>query len=113
MGCPNNTCTYNANSDPHGKDNYVPEKDSWRSELLAYKYVINVFTTTSMTAVFPITLAELGVSSIITLATLYSMSQLTSNYASLLITVKYSMSAYEYKLRELLAFMTVSVHISW
>lgn len=79
------------------------------SMILAYKYVVTVFTTSSLRDICPITLPQLWVSMLIIFATIYATVVLTSAFASILVTQNCTMSIYEYKIVEMIKYLQVSI----
>lgn len=105
--CPTGFCYYLKDSDAHKPSVYLLEKDRLASMILAYKYVITVFTTSSLRDICPLTIAELGVSMMITFTTIYATASLTSAFASILVTQNCSMRMYEHKIEEMTKYIQV------
>lgn len=105
--CNDNMCSYRKDKDEN-KQEFVKEKSNYISNLLAYQYIINLFTISGLRSTTPLTKLQVFVTIFITLISQYITAVVARAVASYLV-VKYSeMSEYEYNIQELRDYLKVS-----
>lgn len=105
--CPNGKC-YHLNSviDIKVKE-YVLAEEGMPSLLLAYQYVVNIFTTTGMTEIIPMNMLQIVSSLIIIMVIQFTLVALSSEFATFIAIAQYSLSKYDYDIRQLRTYLEV------
>lgn len=108
MACYPHGCKMIENTGYYNKHTkHLLVKSKILSEMLAYSYVVNIFTATGVSVVFPVNIPQLIVTIIIALLSLYVTGVITSTFASILVIENSKMTQYEHKIDTLKQYLVV------
>lgn len=103
----NNQIYYLKSTKEEDEFNYVKAEPGFESVVLCYYYVINIFTSTGMRDVAPITSYQLLTSIIMVMWVQFILIGLTSGFATVLSIAHYTMNNYEYSIEQVRTYWQV------
>ncbi|GJQ83461.1 hypothetical protein Trydic_g8587 [Trypoxylus dichotomus] len=95
VACPESKCKYNAKRVSFSELAVVRENDTFSSVLLAYLFIVNMYTGSCSIKSSPIFVKEIIVACIIALITQYITTNLCSAYTSMVLVDQFNFSRYE------------------
>lgn len=109
IACPGTKCFYNdARLNMH-TFNVSQNDDVLSSTLVAYLFVVNMYTGAGIIKTSPIKPTEVILTCVIALFTQYVITNLCSAYASMVLIDKYNFSKYEVRFKRLATYLQVSI----
>ena len=105
--CFHRNCLYIHNN--YGRPSEFKESEtSWSSVLIAYTYIVGIFTSTSIRKVVPVNLQELIVSLVLAFCVQYQIATLASGFANFIIIENSTMSHYQHDINKLKIYLKVT-----
>ncbi|KRT82034.1 cNMP binding protein, partial [Oryctes borbonicus] len=105
VACPNSKCHYNSERISMTDFKVVRENDTFSSVLLAYLFIVNMYTGASSIKSYPIVVTEIIVACIIALIAQYITTNLCSAYTSMVLVDQFNFSRYEVRYNRLSTYL--------